>query len=324
MAALQQFFLQSVSINSQDVPRASIFQSMYVEKTTLTAPVLVLQIHDPGGKILDDFKAVYGSTLIAEIGDPTGKTDAYKETFFITSAPSAGDVVTVTATTADIVRLKTPSAKSWLYASRQPADVMNAHKGNARVVSDVLKKPCTYHLNTGEKPSRVLRMMAHDRAALVWLAQGVFSFRTYDGLMKDAIAFEYEAYNPNAKYTISRLKSMNADNAALESTRFCFTSWSSTEGYISAGDTTLPVKHISDSDSETLKAMTRAIIPKLEIDVAGNPAIKAGMIIGITIHRLDKENQVSEALPQKMVAIRVAHVEKREGYMTRMILGVSN
>jgi len=324
VATLHQLFLQSVTINGQEVPRSAIFKVIYIEKTTLKSPVIVLSIHDTAGKIADDYKVKYGSTMTAELGDPSGKQPSYKETFFITSAPVAGDVVTVTATSADTYRLKTPSAKSWLYTDRQPGDVMNAHRGSAKVVSDVVKKPCTYHLNVGDKPAKVLAQMARDRSSLVWIAQGVFYFRSYDALMKDAIAFEYEAYNPAARYTISRLKNINQDNSALDETRYHFTSWSATEGYVSAGDPKLPVKHISDADKETLVGMTRTMVPKIEIDVTGNSAIKAGMVIGVTIHRMDKENQVSEALPQKMVVLRVAHVEQRDTYMTRMILGVPN
>ncbi|PIJ43302.1 tail length tape measure protein [Tatumella sp. OPLPL6] len=324
MDTLHQLFLQSVTINGTEVPRSAIFKVIYIEKTSLQAPIIILSIHDTAGKIADDYKAKYGAKMVAEIGDPSGQESSYKENFFITSAPVEGDVVTVIATTEDIYRLKTPSTRSWLYTDRQPGDVMNAHKGSTRVVSDVVKKPCTYHLNIGDKPSKMLSKMAKDRASLVWIAQGVFTFRSYDALMKDPIAFEYEAYNPSARYTISRMSNINKDNSALEAVRFYFTSWSSIDGYVTAGDPKLPIRHISDADKETLTAMTRTMVPKLEIDVTGNAAIKAGMVIGITIHRMDKENQVSEALPQKMVVLRVAHVEQRDTYMTRMILGVPN
>lgn len=324
MGALQQRFLQSVTLNGMELPRPAIFKTIYVEKTELTAPVIVLYVHDTGGKVADDYKAVYGSTLVAEFGDPSGNAGNYKETFFVTSAPSSGDVSIITAATDDIVRLKTPSVKSWLYTDRQPMDIIKAHVGKTKAVCDIVDKPCSYHLNVGVKPSRMLSQIAHDRAALVWVAQGVTNFRKYDLLLKDPIVFEYEAYNPQAKYTISRLKYLNEDSPAVLSTKFYFTSWSPTQGYVHAGNPKDPIKHISDTDPETLQSMTRVMIPKLEIDVSGNAAIKAGIVLGITIHRMDANNQLSEALPQKMVVMRVAHVEERESYMTRIVLGVPN
>ncbi|MDP4423346.1 hypothetical protein QS100_19890, partial [Escherichia coli] len=75
---LQQYFLQSVTINGNKVPREWIFTSVYVEKANLRAPLLKLEIHDITGTIIDDWKTKYGAALVAEMGDPQGNSGTFK------------------------------------------------------------------------------------------------------------------------------------------------------------------------------------------------------------------------------------------------------
>ncbi|MDT0178128.1 tail length tape measure protein [Enterobacter sp. BRE11] len=319
-----QYFLQSVSINDKELPRSWITSSLYIEKTALTAPLLVLDAHDPAGKLVDEMGARYGATLVAELGDPTGQRGAYKETFFVTSAPASGDVVRIIAVSQDLKRLKTPSARVRLYADRQPGDVMKEFAGALTIEADAFKKAMTYHLNMGEKPSGVLRQMADDHGALVWCARGRFCMKDMAKLISTKAAFVYEANNPQAEYTISKLSNINQDAAATSGRDFQYVGYSMTDGYVAVGDKSKPVKYISDADVTTLTNMARVLVPKLDIEVSGNADITAGMVIGVQIHRYDPDNQVDETLPKNFIVAAVIHHEDRIGYTTRMILGVPN
>lgn len=319
-----QYFLQSVLLNGVEMPRSWITSVIYIEKTSLTAPLLVLETHDPAGKLVDEMGARYGAELVAELGDPTGQRGAYTETFFVTSAPASGDVVRIIAVSADLKRLKTPSARVRLYADRQPGDVMAEFAGKMTIEADAFRKAMTYHLNMGEKPSSVLRQIADDHGALVWCARGKFCMKDMAKLIGTKAAFVYEANNPQAAYTISKLSNINQDAAATSSRDYQYVGYSMTEGYVAVGDKTKPVKYISDADVATLTNMARVIVPKLDIEVSGNADITAGMVIGVQIHRYDAENQVDETLPKNFIAVAVIHHEDRIGYTTRMILGVPN
>ena len=52
-----QYFLQSVTINGVEMPRNWVTSALYIEKTSLTAPLLVLEVHDPAGKLVDEMGA---------------------------------------------------------------------------------------------------------------------------------------------------------------------------------------------------------------------------------------------------------------------------
>ncbi len=322
MAQLQQYFLQSVTLNDKAIPREWINATLYIEKTKLTGPLLRLEVRDATGSIVDDYHATYGSTLVVETGDPSGKRGTLKETFFITSAPAQGDVVQITAVHADLKRLKTPVSAAKLFVNKQPGDILKEFAGSLTVEADAFKKAGTYHLNMGEKPSLVLSQIAADNGALVWMARGRFCVKEMARLIKTKAACVYEANNPSAEYTISRSQIINQDFATTESSRYRFVGYSATDGFIEAGDASLPVRYVSDADMATLKNMQQVLVPKLDIEVAGNTEISAGMVIGIQIHRYDQQNQVDESLPKNFIVERVAHYEDRISYTTRMILGV--
>lgn len=322
MAQLQQYFLQSATLNDQIIPRDWINSVLYIEKTALTGPLLRLEVRDATGSIVDEYKAAYGAKLVVETGDPTGDRKTVKETFFVTSAPAQGDVVQITAILDALKTIKTPTSAAKLFSNRQPRDILKDFAGSLTVEADTFKKAGTYHLNMGEKPSLVLSQIAADHGALVWIARGKFYVKEMARLIKTKAAMVYESNNPSAQYTISRSEHINQDFAATQDSQYRFVGYSETDGYVETGDASLPVRYVSDADMSTLKNMQQVLVPKLDIEVSGNTDITAGMVIGIQIHRYDQKNQVDESLPKNFIVERVAHYEDRISYITRMILGV--
>ncbi|MDV1094975.1 tail length tape measure protein (plasmid) [Raoultella ornithinolytica] len=321
---LQQLFLQSVTIGGSKIPREWIFSSVYIEKTSLKAPLLKLEMRDMTGVVIDDFQAKYGTTLVAEMGNPQGNETAFKTSFFITSATLAGDVITVVAVSEEVRRFKIPSPRTQLHTNKTPGAIFKTYMGALQLASSDQKRAVTYHLSAGEKPSRMMAAMARDKGALCWVCRGQLFFSALDELMKQKPAFTYEANNPHAERTISKMRFINQDHASTAGNQYRFAGYSMTDGYAEYGDAALPVKYISDADMETLRNMQKTLVPKLDIEVAGNPAVRPGMLIEILIYRYDDQNRLDESLPRKMLVKSVAHFEDRVGYTTRIILGVPN
>jgi hypothetical protein len=321
---LQQLLLQSVTINGNKVPREWIFASVYIEKASLMAPLLKLEIRDMTGTVIDDWKTKYGSALLAELGDPQGNNTSFKTPFFVTSATLASDVITVVAVSEEVRRFKLPSPRTQLYTNKTPDSIFKAFIGDLKLMENTQKRSVTYHLNAGDKPSKMLGDMARDKGALCWVCRGQFYFATLDELMRQKPAFTYEANNPQADRTISKMRFINQDYAATSDNQYRFTGYSMTDGYVEYGDANLPVRYIADADMETLRNMQKSLIPKIDVEVEGNPAIRPGMLLEILIYRYDQDNRIDESLPRKMIVKNVAHFEDRVGYTTRMILGVPN
>lgn len=321
---LQQLFLQSATLNGNRIPREWIVTSVYIEKGALTAPILKLEIRDMTGTIIDDWKAKYGAELVAEMGDPSGEQVSFVTTFFVTSATLAADVVTVIALSEEIRQFKIPSAITRMHNNKTVPEVFSTYAKGLTLDVENQKRAISYHLNAGEKPSRMLSAIARDKASMVFVCRGVFSFHSYSELLNQKPAFVYEANNPKAEYRISKMSPIHQEFAATASTQFRYVGYSMTEGYVEVGDPSLPVRHISDADMETLRNMLRSLVPKLDIEVEGNPDIKPGLVIEIRIYRYDEENVLDESVPQKLIVKNVAHYEDRVGYTTRILLGEPN
>ncbi|EPL8679512.1 tail length tape measure protein [Klebsiella michiganensis] len=324
MAELQQLFLQSVTLNGNDLPRDWVYSTVYIEKTNLNAPLLKLEIRDMTGTIIDDWKTKYGAVLVAEMGNPQGHGSAFKTTFFVTSATLAGDVITLIAVSEEVRRFKIPSPRTRMHTNKTPEDIFKAYMGDLTIAENAQKRAVTYHLNAGEKPSKMLAAMARDKGARCWVCRGSLYFSALRDLAGREADLTYEANNPKAEYTISKMRVINQEYAAIAKHDFRFAGYSMTEGIVDVGDASKPVRYISDADTETLRNMQLTLVPKMDIEVSGNPDIRPGMVFGVLVHRYDKENQIDESLPRKLIVISVAHFEDRIGYTSRVILGVPN
>lgn len=324
---LQQLFLQSVVIGKTkdgkdiEIPRDWITSCVYIEKGNLNGPLLKLEIHDATGTVTDEWAIKYGAIIRAEMGDPDGQESVFSTSFFVTSATLAGDVVTVIALSNETVPFKIKAVRTRMFNEEKPGVILSAFSGSLKRAMSDMKRNATYYLSAGQKPSRLLADMAKDKGALVWVARGVVNMKTYADLSQQKAAFRYEANNPAAERTISKMRVINQDNATADATRYRFAGYSMTDGYIEAGDPSLPVKYISDPDRQTLQNMAKTLVPKLDIEVAGNTDLTPGMVLDIRVYRYDEENDVSEAVPQLLVVKNVAHFEDRVGYTTRAILG---
>lgn len=216
---LQQLFLQSIKLNEQLVPRDWIVASVYIEKGTLNGHLLKLEIRDMTGTLVDDWKAKYGAILVAEMGDPTGDKESFSTTFFVTSSTLAADVVTLIAVSEEVRQLKIPSPVTRMHNNKTPAEVFSVCTKGLKLDLENQKRAITYHMNAGEKPSRMLSAIARDKACMAFVCRGVFSFRSLSALAKVEAAFVYEANNPKAKYRISKMKPIHQEFATTANIR---------------------------------------------------------------------------------------------------------
>ncbi|OKP01559.1 hypothetical protein [Xenorhabdus eapokensis] len=319
-----QYFLQSIEINGEVLPRESVISVAYIEMAKLEAPLLLLNIRDVTGYILDNMAVKEGAVITVALGDPEGEQALFKEEFFIVSAPLNMDTVTITSISTAMRTLLIPTGTPHFFVDAEPAKIIRTLTKRLKPVTDPFNRLGTYHLNMGQKPATLIRQVAKDHGGLAWTARGKLHLRTMTDLIKIKPAFTYEYNNPQAKYRITKLRNINADFAVTAPKQHRYVGYSMTEGYRAFGDAFLPVKMVSDAELGTLQNMGRVLIPKLDIECAGNPAIQAGAVIQVIIHRYDSENRIDESVPKNMIVERVTQFEERVAYSTRMILGVPN
>lgn len=317
-----QYFLQTIEINGEILPRESITSVAYIEIAKLEAPILLLNVRDMTGYVLDNMRVKAGAVITATLGDPEGEQALFKEDFYVVSAPLNMDTVTITSISTAMRTLLIPTGTPRFFADAEPEKIISTLAKGLKPVTDPFNRLGTYHLNMGQKPATLIRQIAKDHGALVWTARGKLTLKSMTDLIKTKPAFTYEYNNPQAEYRITKMRNINSDFAITASKQHRYVGYSTTNGYRSFGDASLPIKLVSDSELGTLQNMGRVLIPKLDIECTGNPAIQAGSIIQVVIHRYDPDNRIDESVPKNMIVERVTQFEERVAYSTRMILGV--
>ncbi|MBD2782204.1 tail length tape measure protein [Xenorhabdus szentirmaii] len=319
-----QYFLQSIEINGEVLPRESVTSVAYIEIAKLEAPLLLLNVRDVTGYVLDNMGVKAGAVITATLGDPDGEQAFFKEAFSVVSAPLNRDTVTITSIAMSMRTLLVPTSAPRFFVDAEPEKLIRTLAKGLHPVTDPFNRLGTYHLNMGQKPATLIRQVAKDHGALAWIARGQLHLKSMAELINTKPAFTYEYNNPQAKYRITKMRNLNADFAVTAAKQHRYVGYSMTEGYRSFGEASLPVKMVSDADMGTLQNRGRVLIPKLDIECTGNSAIQAGSVIQVVIHRYDPDNRIDESIPKKMIVERVTQFEERIAYSTRMILGVPN
>ncbi|MDC9590736.1 tail length tape measure protein [Xenorhabdus sp. XENO-10] len=321
---MNQYFLQSIEINGAILPRESVTSVAYIEIAKLEAPILLLNVRDMTGYVLDNMGVKEGAIIVATLGDPEGEKALFKETFYTVSAPLNMDTVTITAISMAMRTLLIPTGAPRFFVDAEPRKIISTLAQGLNQIVDPFNRIGTYHLNMGQKPATLIRQIAKDYGALAWIARGNINVKSMIDLIKTKPAFTYEYNNPNAnyQYLITKMRNINSDFAVTASKQHRYVGYSMTDGYRSSGDASLPVRVVSDSELGILQNMGRVLIPKLDVECSGNPAIQAGTVIQVIIHRYDPDNRIDESVPKKMIVERVTQFEERIAYSTRMILGI--
>lgn len=322
MAKLLQYYLQSLSINGKEIPREDVVESSYMEGLNFKGPLLLLKIRDVSGSVIDNAKVKKASQVVASLGDATGSASLFQETFFVAEAPRQNDTVHITSIALDTQKLLMPTSQPMFFVDKQPSEIIRQLAPTLTVNAETLQKVGTWHLIMAQKPAVLMKQIATDTGAAAWVARHTLNYRTNDSLANQSPAFTYEYNNPSAKYTISKVSNINADHAYITKKQFRYMGYHEQDGLKVAGDASLPIKMVSDQDLGVLQNKHIMIIPKLDVEVAGNPALQAGQVISVVMHRYDSVNRLNESVPKNMVIAHVTHYEDRFVYLTRMVLGI--
>jgi hypothetical protein len=301
-----------------------VLRTTYIEHGALTAPQLVMEIRDSTNYLVSQLGLGYGSTLVCSLGDPSGLGGViFQETFYVLKAPAQGDLVRILAFSNAVRLLKERASSPQFFVDKQPGKII-ASLTDLTVDADTFKKTGTYHLGMGDKPASVLTEIAQDAAAMVWASRSTIHFKSMATLFKGTPILTYEASNPSADYTISRYSIINNDHQYQAAHNYRLASYSMTDGVVYSGDSSLPVKYVSNSDKTVLANMQTYLIPKFDMVTMGNGRLTPGLLLKVLVNTYDTTNTLDESVPTNMVVMQVTHMETEKDYRCRTILGVLN
>lgn len=317
----QQLFLQTVAINGTAINRDLVIRSNYIESLGLRGPILMLELYDYTRDVIDNKKLTAGSIITITAGDATGEGELFKDEFVVISYPLQNDVIMIQAVSKGVASLLTRSA-SPVYVNDDTATSIIGIFSKMPVEAKSQERTLTIHVNNGEKPAYPLMRMARENGSAIWSAKGKIFFKKYTEFGKEKAVFRYEASNPAADYTITKIRYLTNAYMDKQATDYNFVGFNSGEGFQNAGNAAAPTMFVSSGDPQTLANLSISFKPKLDIECDGNPNLTAGMVLEVVVNRYDTNNKNDESVPKKMVIGSITHNEDRVGYRARMILGV--
>lgn len=323
MTGKSYFFVQSVTINDVLIDKATIESTSYIEHANMNGSLLVMVLADESGTRRDEFKIRAGDKVVATLGDPDDSDTLFQEVFTVLSAPVSGGRMRINAMQAHVNQLKIPVHKPIFITERPTLQSVSILAGGLPVKAGRVNGLCAYHLDVGGNRSGLMRSIALDHASLCYWSRGSLYLMPYSEAFAQKPVLTLESNNPKAKHTISYHRWLDHDLAATLKVAKRYASFSMTEGWqYSDGDPSLPTEFVPNATRAQLNARLKAVVPLLEVETAGFGRLRAGMMVGVRIHKMNRENVLDESAPTRMLITRVTHHETSLNYICTLELGV--
>ncbi|MDE9545435.1 hypothetical protein [Xenorhabdus bovienii] len=181
-----------------------------------------------------------------------------------------------------------------------------------------------FHLLPAQRPSRLIRQMAKELGALVFIRRDTLVFRTLAELQTMKPTFTYHYNDTREKYQIAQYSLSNDSFLIKDLTQRRFVSWDDKKGRVYSGKhTNTPIEHSGVTSKFVLDNLSKIPIPVLDAYMFGNGGLRAGDVIEVVWNRSDLERPIDESLPTLVVIGLVAHSYKSKKLYTR-IKGILN
>ncbi|EKO3439452.1 hypothetical protein NTE19_003344 [Vibrio fluvialis] len=318
-------FVQRVMVNGEELNRDKLVSVAYIENGDLSSPSLIAEIDDSRGDIRDDMGLVEGAEIIMEFGDVYGEgRSMLSETFVVRTAPIQNGVIRAQGFSSTLHQLKQPCSSPVFFVEKSVGAILSALCPGVRLDCSVVGVG-TYHLNYDMPKSRLIRNMARDFGAAVWLNRGVLHFHKLETLMGRAPVMKAGLNDRNVDLYVhshdvirdkplnERIKQKNYGSWAIDKGF----EYSSTHNDKSQILLAYPPKNKLDNISKYMQ-------PLLWFECAGNSDLEPMSMLEFSMLRLSREVELDESLPANMLITQITHYAAKERYLNKIQVGVMN
>lgn len=321
----EDFLLQKVKLIKNGA-EAGIFDLSFLKEVTfvetidLSGPRLMMTFDDTHSIIRDDMKVKERDVLEIRIAD-VWERDGIDQTiqFVIWTMPNKGSTVTLNCMQKYVDLLKQPVQDAILFPKKPVETILKRLAPGLKY--DVGSFPVLedYHLLPGERPTRVLRQIAREKASLCFFRRGSVVFRKLTELAEKEAKNIYEYNNPTAKNQIIHFTRENSKAVIKDRVERNIVGWDMIKGVVKSGKKiTKPPEFVSVFNQSTMNSLSEIPFPAIDFIVAGNGALVPGHIVGLkwNINKIDAP--VDESLPARVIISTVAHFYKAQKYLCRI------
>lgn len=306
--------------SGENLDLAFMLELTLVETIDLSGPRLMAEFDDPNSWLKDVVGLKEKDELEVTISDlyvRDGIDEIIK--FTVLTRPVSGNSVKINAIASAVFALKTRASKAMVFTRKSPGVIldrlfpgMKKNVGRFPVVED-------YHLLSGEYPSYLLRQMAREKGAHVFLRRGTVCLCRLSDIMEQAEPdFTYHYDNATEQNQIVQHTVPSSQHILEDKIIRRYSGWNMTKGWISVGDKSLPPEKSSSQSLLTMKNIGKSPRPALDFTCTGNGFLKPGACIDLVWNTLRINAPLDESLPGRVVASTIAHHYRANNYSCRV------
>lgn len=163
----------------------------FVETLGLDGPKLMMAFDDHYGIFRDALGIREMDEVKVTIADMWGADGVNMEMpFTVLLSPDAGPIVRYNLMASQVYALKRLAPKTRIFTRRGVSEVLGAFVPGVKQALGQFPVVESYHCIAGERPSAMLRQMAGEQGALIWLGRDTMHADRLQTLMATAPAFE--------------------------------------------------------------------------------------------------------------------------------------
>ncbi|MFI3276554.1 hypothetical protein [Vibrio sp.] len=305
----------------EELDLSFLIEATFVETTTLDGPKLIIEYDDKEQFLRDDLAIKERAVFTVVLSDPVNQDALNWETDWVvmTMPASEGGTITFNLLLKSLHDLKQPSPNARFFVKEPVSKVLRQLVPDLPLDVGTFPIRLDFHLLPAQRPSRLIRQMAKELGALVFIRRGTLVFRTLKELQERAPTYLYHYNDTRQQYQIAQYTLPNDSSLIEDLIQRRFVGWDDKKGMVYSGKySAAPIEHSGITSKFVLDNLSKIPIPVLDAYMLGNGGLRAGDVIEIIWNRSDLERPIDESLPTLIVIGLAAHSYKGKKYYNRI------
>lgn len=304
--------LQSAKRGSTELDISFCREVSFVETLDLSGPRLILKFDDSYSILRNIMKIKQGDVLTCVINDVMHKSKLnFTGDFQIMSMPVEGEVVTLNCLLKAVADMKIPAVQARLFSkSVSVQTVLAALAQGLSCKSTIPALLSAYHLLPGERPSLVLRQLAIEHGAVVYIDRGLLCLGYAISLETKPTSLTLHYKNPKIDDQILDYTHINSESLVSDRILRKYTGFNIKDGFIQAPRYGNCAPETTSADNiAVMDNLSTIAIPILDIITTGSGEIKPGVSLKFewNMDVAYKDVLSDESLPGTAYAGAVVH-----------------
>ena len=321
MSRLQHQLVQSITCNGELLDLAFLKQATFIETMSLDGPKLIIEYDDKEQYLRDDLALKEGDVFSVNLSDPVNLDllNWQSDWTVITMPADAKGTITFNLLLTALYELKKPTITAKFFVKKSISHLLRQLAPNLNHEIGEFPLRLDFHLLPGQRPTRLIRQIARELGAVVFIRRGILVFKSLEQLQNQQSAFEYHFNDTRQQFQIASYTIPNDQTMIDDLTQRRFTAWDDKQGVVYArNNSDRAIEFVGATNRHVLDNLCKVPVPVIDAIMLGNGGLKAGDVMAVTWNRSDLERPIDESLPTSFVLSLVAHSYVKHRYYCRI------